>query len=88
MRGAAVMVHRHHDGATQLRWQGRTLAYDTLWQSPGPSNQCAPVDGKQVNDLVDCIIESRARVVPEIGHPWKKRMPILDAMGKPPHARF
>lgn len=88
MRGAAVMVHRHHDGVTELRWQGRTLAFDTLAPSTGPSNQCAPVDGKQVNDLVDCIIESRPRVAPEIGHPWKKRMPTLDATGKPPQARF
>ncbi|MCQ6458522.1 hypothetical protein, partial [Vibrio parahaemolyticus] len=64
MRGAAVTVHRHHDGVTELRWQGRTLAFDALAPSTGPSNQCAPVDGKQVNDLVDCILESRPRVAP------------------------
>lgn len=88
MRGALVTVHRHHDGATELRWQGRTLAYATLTPSSSPESQCKPVDGKQVNDLVDHIIATRGGMVQKIGHPWKKRMPVLDANGKAPQALF
>ena len=88
MRGATVRVHHHHDGATELRWQGRTLAFDTLARPARGSRQNPAADGKQVNALVDSIIDARPRSMPQTGHPWKKAMPKTSPSGTPPMAMF
>lgn len=88
LRGAKVQVHQHHDGATELRWQGRKLAFDTLARPARAARQAPPADGKQVNGLVDDIIAARPRHMPQAAHPWKKSAAHLNHSGPPPKAMF
>lgn len=88
LRGASVCVHRHHAGDMELRWQGRTLAHAPLERPGRHERQSEPVDGKQVNALVDSIVLARASHQPKVGHPWRKAMPKPDPSGIPAQARF
>jgi hypothetical protein len=88
LRGAKVQVHQHHDGATELRWQGRKLAFEPLARPARAARQAPPADGKQVNALVDSIIAARPRHRPQAAHPWKKSAAHLNLPGPPPKAMF
>jgi len=73
LRGATVNVHRHFNGETEMRWQGKTLKFEALTREEQPAAQAPAVDGKQVNSLVDAIIAARGRSNKQAArHPWKK----------------
>ena len=62
MRGAKVTVHRHSDGQLELRWQGKTLAFEQR-QKPEKQGkkveQLATVDGKELNVRVNTALSKR-----------------------------
>ena len=89
LRGASVNVHQHFDGKTELRWQGKTLKFETLAREDQPAAQAPAVDGKQVNSLVDDIIAARHRSnKPAVKHPWRKVRAVLDDQVAAPMAMF
>lgn len=87
LRGAKVDVHAHHDGRTELRWQGRTLAYKVL-AKPIQVQAANPVDGKQVNGLVDALLACRAPHMPKAKHPWRNADKLRAGLGAIPQALF
>ena len=87
LRGAKVQLHAHHDGRTEMRWQGRTLSYKVLAKLLG-SPQPEAVDGKQINDLVDAVIAERARTLPKAKHPWRNTDKLRAHAGAVPKAQF
>jgi hypothetical protein len=72
LRGAHVTVHQHHDGAIELTWQGRPLAFEVVMK---PQKQPPAVSGKEVNARVDNALKKRSAWVPKSSHPWKKAAP-------------
>lgn len=70
LRGADVTLVTHHQGETEVLWQGRVLPHTC---SSKAIKQHAAVDGKAVNDKVEQALARRMPSQP-IGHPWKKRM--------------
>lgn len=78
LRGARITIHRHFDRQIELRWQGKTLKFETLTREDQPAPQAPAVDGKQVNSLVDAIIAGRCRSNKQAAkHPWKKAISPL-----------
>ena len=69
LRGAKVCIHSHSDGRTEMRWQGRSLAFESRSK---PIRQQAPVDAKSLNARVDFALEKNTGNIPAKNHPWKK----------------
>lgn len=69
LRNAKICVHSHSDGSTELTWQGRTLRFEVTEK---PVKQTAPVEGKNLNKMVDSALKSRPITIPQKEHPWKK----------------
>lgn len=89
LRGATVTIHRHFDGQLELRWQGKTLKFETLTRADRPAPQAPAVDGKQVNALVDAIIAVRGRSNKQAAkHPWKKAVITSHGQRGAPTAMF
>lgn len=88
LRGAKVRVHQHYDGRTELRWQGRALAFERMERPERRARQAPPADGKQVNTLVDSIIAARPHHLPKATHPWKKNAAQIERFGTPAQALF
>lgn len=89
LRGATVTIHRHFDGQIELRWQGKTLEFETLTREDRPAPQAPAVDGKQVNTLVDAIIAARGRGNKQADkHPWKKMVIASGGQRGTPIAMF
>jgi transposase len=85
LRGATITIHGHFDQQIELRWQGKTLKFETLRREDQPAPQARAVDGKQLNSLVDAIIAVRGRSnKPAARHPWKKGIiPFCEQRGAP-----
>lgn len=85
LRGATITIHRHVNQQLELRWQGKTLKFETLTREDQPAPQAPAVDGKQLNSLVDAIIAVRGRSnKPATRHPWKKGIiPLADQKSAP-----
>lgn len=87
LRGATVTAHQRQDGI-ELRWQRKTLAFETLLRPDRPAAQARAVDGKQVNSLVDEVIATRSHHKPAPKHPWKKFTTPAGHRGPEPKAQF
>ena len=89
LRGAKVCIHRHSDGRTEMRWQGRSLAFES---SSKPIRQSAPVDAKSLNTRVDFALAKNTANTPAKNHPWKKpflpQKIALPAMAQFNHSQY
>ena len=72
LRGAKVTVHRHSDARLELRWQGKSLAFERI-QKPSRQGknveQSGTVDGKEINVRVNTALTKRDLSVLAQKHP-------------------